>query len=418
MKGTPILLVTVALLALTACASPTSVNPTQLSSSDQVETVVAATMQALPTNTPAAIRPESPAEMLPHTLYYLSNDGIYRRENGTLLTQVYRMERDGKTITRLTDEPNGVDGYDVSIIDGTVAFIADNQLALINADGSNRRVLVDGGSEKLEYNPYFYKDPVSEPVFSPDGQTIAYAHQNKSVVLYDVASGISNVIIKNDKIHVGNWPVRYSPDGTKLLIALGQWENPPKYTVYDIETGVLTQSSEEQRFFCCSALVWSLDGSSFYGIVRAIQNAYQVGAIQRVDAATGTVTILFPFIAGNPVSEIMNSPSSPYFAPDGWLYYFFGSYRLDSGYYEPPVIQLIRSAPDGITNRIVLRDENFVLMNEALWAPDASFVIVSMTPSRDWNQNQGSGVLELYYTDAQKSVVLLASFGYQMKWGP
>ena len=42
----------VTLLALTACASPTNTSPTQSSFDDQVGTMVAATMQAFPTNTP------------------------------------------------------------------------------------------------------------------------------------------------------------------------------------------------------------------------------------------------------------------------------------------------------------------------------------------------------------------------------
>ena len=77
---------------------------------------------------------------------------------------------------------------------------------------------------------------------------------------------------------------------------------------------------------------------------------------------------------------------------------------------------MVRSAPDGVTDRTVLRDENFVLMNEALWAPDASFAIIATAPSRDWNQD--GGVLALYYTDSQKETVSLAPFGRQMKWGP
>jgi hypothetical protein len=55
-------------------------------------------------------------------------------------------------------------------------------------------------------------------------------------------------------------------------------------------------------------------------------------------------------------------------------------------------------------------------MNEALWAPDASFAIIATAPSRDWDQ--GGGVLALYYTDEQKETVPLAPFGQQMKWGP
>lgn len=52
MKKTLFSLVMVTLLALTACASPTGVSPTQLSASDHVATVVAATLQAIPSNTP------------------------------------------------------------------------------------------------------------------------------------------------------------------------------------------------------------------------------------------------------------------------------------------------------------------------------------------------------------------------------
>jgi hypothetical protein len=45
-------LVMVAVLAMSACASPTGIGTTQPSSSDQVATIVAATMQAVPSNTP------------------------------------------------------------------------------------------------------------------------------------------------------------------------------------------------------------------------------------------------------------------------------------------------------------------------------------------------------------------------------
>jgi hypothetical protein len=105
-------------------------------------------------------------------------------------------------------------------------------------------------------------------------------------------------------------------------------------------------------------------------------------------------------------------------APDGQLYFFFGTFHRDSGFQDAQVINMVRSAPDGVTDRTVLRDENFIMMNEALWAADASLVIVATAPSRDWNRDQAGGVLELYYTDAQKSMLWLAPFGYQMKWGP
>ncbi len=57
-------LMLVASLALTACASPTGVGTTQPSSSDQVATIVAGTMQAFPTNTPVpTAEPSCPEPM-------------------------------------------------------------------------------------------------------------------------------------------------------------------------------------------------------------------------------------------------------------------------------------------------------------------------------------------------------------------
>ena len=133
-----------------------------------------------------------------------------------------------------------------------------------------------------------------------------------------------------------------------------------------------------------------------------------------MDAADGNVTRTS--LSSYDEDQTLRLPVEPYFAPDGQLYFFLGAYPFGSGYSYPPALNLVRSAPDGVTDRTVLRDENFIMMNEALWAPDASFVIVATAPSRDWNQ--GGGVLELYYTDAQKSVVWLAPIGQEMKWGP
>src|SRR5262245_40638673 len=108
-------------------------------SGDQVATVVAATLQAL---TPVASASETPvpqaAGLLPHTLYFLGNDK-------TGILQVFRFEEDGKTLRQITFEPTAVNRYDVSRVDGSVVYVANNQLLLINADGSGRRVIVDGG---------------------------------------------------------------------------------------------------------------------------------------------------------------------------------------------------------------------------------------------------------------------------------
>ena len=215
-------------------------------------------------------------------------------------------------------------------------------------------------------------------------------------------------------------PVSYSPDGTKLLVALDHWESAPSHAVYHPDTNALVKYTEVKDYiYCCSfhgGPVWSPDSASFYGVASVHDTSYQMGELWRIDAGTGALTRMLRtdmFRTGIGTAYL---PKEIYLAPDGHLYFFFGMFQTNSGYWEPPALNMVRSSPDGVTDRIVLRDENFTMMNEALWAPDASFVIVSTAPSR--YQKQDGGVLELYYTDAQKSMVWLVPFGYQMKWGP
>jgi hypothetical protein len=403
-------------IAMVSCAPPIATNVNQ-PSSDQVATVVAMTMQAItpeaaatPTNVPEASR-----SLLPHSLYYLGKDNEW-------ISQVYRMESDGRTKTQLTFEPVNVTGYDVSLADGSLTYVASNQLLLADADGSNRRVLIDGGTGPDLHGFY-------NPVFSPDGGTLAYAQNGLN--LYSVSTGISNLVIEDqlEDPQILNgveqslpietyWPKRYSQDGTKLVINLGYFEGS-SLAIYDLTSNSLVRlTSAEDTLICYTSCVysdveWSADSASFYTANSQNDFAYDAGGLWKVDAVSGAVTTLIQLGLGDGTVEL---PDEPYLAPDGQLYYFFGMYSVDSGFFDAPVLELVRSAPDGVTDRTVLRSENFRLMKEALWAPDASFVIVATLPERSWDQ--GGGVLELYPTDGKKESVWLAPYGEQMKWGP
>jgi len=187
-------------------------------SPDQVGTAVAMTLtaSALKDTTPTAAGPfpatPGRAALLPHSFYYLGSDSAR-------LLQVFRIETDGVAQRQLTSEPVGVSEYDVSRVDGSVAYVANNQLLLIDADGSNRRVIADGGTVDPN-NPFI--NTISSPVFSPDGQTLAYGH--RGLRLYSFATGGSDLILENQIDDVGGGlfvprelysPERYSPDGTK-----------------------------------------------------------------------------------------------------------------------------------------------------------------------------------------------------------
>ena len=53
-------------------------------------------------------------------------------------------------------------------------------------------------------------------------------------------------------------------------------------------------------------------------------------------------------------------------------------------------------------------------MNEALWAPDASFVVVAFAPSEI---DLKGGRAEIVYFDGRPNA-LLTNYAENMKWGP
>jgi hypothetical protein len=378
----------VLLIILTACTMSVGVEEPQPSSSpEQIGTIVAPSMEAS--------TPEVPANLLPHSLYFLGKDS-------QALGQVYRIERDGKTRTQLTFESIDVTNYDVSLFDGSIAFVSNHQLLLANADGSNRRVVVDGADH---------------PVFSRDGQALAY-YQN-GINLYTVSTGASNLLLEDKPLGGSEQPLLYlpvsfSPDGTRLLINMAE---PPDGSmaaaIYSLADKSLIQFVENpEALTCCNFYggpTWSADSSTFYGIASLPDSSYKSGELWKVDAASGAVTKVIVT-----TDATMNLPKELFSAPDGQLYYFFGSYTTDSGLFDAPTLQLVRSAAEEGAVLIFEREENFAQMNEALWAPDASFVIVALGSNQDVREG---GSAEIVYLDGLPNVPLV-NFAQQMKWGP
>ena len=384
-------------------------------SPEQVGTAVAMTLTAAvpggtaPTPTgPSAATPGG-GILLPHTFYYLGTDSAG-------LIQVFRVERDGVTQRQLTSEPVSVNDYDVSRLDGSVAYVANNQLLMVNADGSNRRMLVDGGPVDPN-NPFI--NTVDSPVFSSDGQTLAYG--NKGLQFYSFATGDSDLIIENQVDDVGGGlyvprelysPERYSPDGTKLLITLGYYEGASS-AVYSPATNALVRlEGGEGALICCDETEWSSDSASFYA-ASPTMGMFSSG-LWRVDAVTGQVATL---IQGDAGGGNYNVADEAYLAPDGQLYFLFATVPAPEGIIMRSPLQIVRSAPDGVTGRTVLTPpgaEDLQLLNEALWAPDASFLVAVIAPSQEIYQG---GQAKIIYLDSRPSVVLVPS-AQQMKWGP
>ena len=393
--------------------------PTPPFSPEDVGTVVAWTLTAAAPGSPETgdatatflsptlASPSPPgATLLPHSFYYLGTDSAG-------LFQVFRIEPDGVTRRQITSEPVTVNDYDVSRIDGSVAYVANNQLLLIDADGSNRRVIADGGTVDPN-NPFI--NTIGSPVFSPDGQTLAYGH--RGLRLYSFAAGSSDLILENQVDDVGGGlfvprelyePERYSPDGTKLLITLGYYEGASS-AIYFLATNALVRlSGGEGALICCDDTEWSFDSASVYA-ANPTMGMFSSG-LWRVDAETGEVTTLLPGDAGG---GNFNLADEAYLAPDGQLYFLFATVPAPEGIITRSPLQIVRSAPDAVTGRTVLTPETFDLLNEALWAPDASFLVAVISPSQEIYQG---GEAKIVYFDGRPSMTLTPS-AQRIKWGP
>ncbi len=395
-------------VALAACASPFPSPPL-----DQAATIVAQTMAAIPAATqqatpvpvqasPAPTATSAPA-LLPHSLYFLKNDKAG-------LLQIFRIAKDGKTLQQITYEPAAVDSFDVSPADGSVAYGSNNQLLLVDANGAGRRMLVDGGP--INDNNRF-TNSVGVPVWSPDGKTIAFSHGGLG--FYSIATGSISQVLQNQIDTSAGFPivkeiyspVRYSPDGSKLLISIGLYEGGT-FGIYHPSDNTMVRFNQPQTGNICCEVRWVPDGSGLY-VASPVIGMVDSG-LGYVNADTGQVSVLLP---GSAPDGTYNFAEGPQVGPDGKLYFFFNNLpQIPTGGHTP--MSLYRADTDGVKDRTQLKKDVWQNLNEVLWAPDASLAIVAEGPTPDV---YSGGVASIVYPDSRPDV-MLTDFAQSLHWGP
>lgn len=389
-----------------ACANPLG-SGTAPAAPANVETIVAATFAALtaPVTEAAATLPPATESLLPASLYFLNADSAG-------LTQIYRLAMDGVTVTQLTFEPASVEQYDVSQVDGSLAYTTKNQLFTINRDGSNRSMVVDGGT--LDPNSPA-TTILSDPLWSPDAQTIAFGH--KGINLYSIVTGQATLTLPSpiDSQGFGQmyYPQSYSPDGTKILITVAPIASDGSFSaIYhpsDNSMVELTNPTGGAGSTCCS-FSWSADSASIY-TGTAFLSPFTSTGMSRADTNSGKMEAL---LTSDELAENFNLATAPFLAPDGQLYFIYANQSGLNNFSVNVALQMVRSAPDGVTGRTVLRPESFSNASGFLWAPDASFLIATTYPAPDV---YAGGPAKLYYSDGRPALSLVP-FAMEMKWGP
>ncbi len=385
---------------LTACLGSA---PTQ-TDVDTLGTVVAGTLTAMPsaTSTPEPTATEvvptftpEPSYVLPRSLYYLAKDA-----SGNF--QIYRLERDGVTVTQISDIDNGVSGFDVSSVDGSIAFIAKNRLFISDSSGGNRNPVI----EDIAF------ESLSSPRWSPDGQTIAYS--NEGIYLYSIEND-SSILIFNDKENCRYCSLRgFSPDGTKLIISV----SGVLAAIYDIPTTKLSPFKKVDPFAsCCGLISWSMDSKYFY--------MYDQNAAGGVDGISfpglwiyktdGTGNAMLS-VVGPEGTNIANKVSALRQDLNGDLVYLFSPPETGIGIIP---LSLVRSGADGVTNRVVIRPETFFVSDTTLWTPDGNALLILQTEELSYRPVN----LILVPMDPSRPIITLIDeastvFQRSLHWGP
>lgn len=338
---------------------------------------------------------------------------------------LWRLEVDGVTATQITDEVMPITSFGVSPKDGAIAYTTfdENDLVRIDADGSNRRVLVDGPDLSSQPRDDEWARATNANVaWSPDGTQIAYGYGGINIIS---AEGGEPRILLADKIVTVSGrasqesryykPLAWSPDGTKILAMEGYGIEGSGYAVVSVESGEVT--SLGSAVVCCDP-GWSLDSQSFY-FSSAVFGMIAPGLWQ-ADATTGEVTTLIrgmetaslPDVTGEPMSLIQSAQQ----LVGGHLYAFtgFGTYdelfRDEEGNEVAPELTMTRISSDG-SEVEPLRSDAYAL-GQALWAEDASGAVINVMVGEAYP----SGTL-LWLASDDSGPVVLGGRGFQPMWG-
>jgi hypothetical protein len=368
-----------------------------------------ATEAQVPPTVIIATQTPAPTGLLPAPLYYVN------------LTdqQIWRIQVDGVISERITNETSPVTAFDVSSLDGSLAYISNNNLILTDTNGANPRTLVTGGILDPNQPDGSIVKEVGYPHWSPDGKQLSYGFNGVNII--DIASGQIQVVKPSDPypdLNAGRPPNLvtfyleglWSPDATHMIILYANYPEGGDYIIHSLADGSDSTISFPGGGLTCCNPAWTADSQSIYFSNDSV--GLVPPGLWRV-ALDGTASALITPPADGQTFPLVSNARQ---LSDGQLYYFFSNAPLNpnaGGPDWPATHTLTRSAPNGVTDRTALRTDT-VKLDEALWSPDGRGAVIVQHTDNASVFGQGP----LFWADTANSpLVDLHATGSLVRWG-
>jgi len=354
--------------------------------------------QPTPETTMAPSTAQQDLFSLPAPLYYLQ-DG-----------QIWRLDPDAQTKRQITSEGTPVEMFDISPVDGSLAYISNNSLIKSNPDGGSREILLVG-SELSPHTDELTRlnetdqitSAIRSPHWSPNGQKIAII--NNGLQVYDLEKNQVEPIYfytnAPDEPNLLANLLSWSPDGQHFLVSHYTY---PIETTHQLKLGLFTP--DKYLYDLCESYLttftWNPDSTKLF-----LANA-AYGAPQSLQVCE-LVNIECTLIAEYEPARWYYYYAYPFLTAEDRLLVFMGS--SDDDFKIPETFKLISLNTDG-TNRQNLRNDGYSLA-AALWSPEGDGVVIVLAEGT--TDLLGGSMLWLAATD-QPAVPLHIMHAENLRW--
>jgi hypothetical protein len=349
-----------------------------------------------PTTVPSPTDPPTPEPLLPQALVFLT------REAGWTY-KIAKFEQDGSTLTYLTTTPEEIRSFAINPVDGSIAYIANNNIYHMNGDGSGKYILI-AGVPPASLIKYDYTEELIGLAWSLDGQTLAF-HRG-GLNLYHMGTGLIDNLLVNIMRTYGPeelyFPKQYSPDGSKLLVRVA-WMEGGTLGVYDFSDSSFTYLAPgtgglEGDFS------WSLNSNKVY-VAKPYLGMFNSG-FWEFNATSGVRNVLITDAPG-----IFYSPGWPIKLANGEMNFFMAtSSTLPEGYFD---LYMVQSVGGDVTNTIILNPNGYPVQ-EAEWTSDGAFAAIKLP---GYSGEEDPTPIKIISTDGTTEINVHPN-GTMLRWVP